>query len=85
MDRQLSHIFRIVSITVTQMQQGGATVEIKARLTRKDKDIKDGLNRLKLKDGEVRSDIIREGTRMILKVRGVIETIDDIETAIERK
>jgi len=60
-------------------------VEIKARLTRKDKDIKDGLNRLKLKDGEVRSDIIREGTRMILKVRGVIETIDDIETAIERK
>jgi Arc/MetJ-type ribon-helix-helix transcriptional regulator len=48
-------------------------LEIKARLTRHDKDIIEGLRRLNLKEGELVSDIVREGVRKVLRERGAIE------------
>ena len=48
-------------------------MEIKARLTRRDSDIKAGLSRLTYREGELVSDIVREGVRMILRKRGAID------------
>ena len=58
--------------------------ELRARLRKRhDRDIKDAVGRLHLEEGEM-SDLVREGFRKVLQERGVMETIDDIETAIER-
>lgn len=61
-------------------------IEIKARLRkRRDRDIRNAIDRLHLDETEeVMSDLVREGVRKELRHRGVLETIDDIETAIER-
>jgi len=60
-------------------------IEIKARLRKRlDKDIHIAMDRLHLEDDEIMSDLVREGFRKELRDRGVMYTVDDIETAIER-
>lgn len=60
-------------------------LELRARLRKRhDRDIRNAVDRLHLEDDEVMSDLVREGFRKVLRERGVMETIDDIETAIER-
>lgn len=60
-------------------------MEIKARLRKRlDRDIRNAMDRLHLGDDEIMSDLVREGFRKELRERGVMETTDDIETAIER-
>ncbi|MDQ7094249.1 hypothetical protein REC12_11675 [Desulfosporosinus sp. PR] len=59
-------------------------IVLRAKLRKwQDRDIENALMRLKLEQGE-RSYLVRRGVRLALKERGVLETIDDIETAIER-
>jgi hypothetical protein len=64
---------------MTQIHQGGGTVEIKARLGKRDRDIKDAMGRLHLEEWETTSDVVREGVRKELRDRGVMETIDDMK------
>lgn len=52
--------------------------ELRARLTRKDNDIKHGMGRLELKEGELHSDIVRDAVRALLVRRGLIQTEDDL-------
>ena len=59
-------------------------MEIKAKLRRSDRDIKEAVSRLRLEEWERMSDLVRDGFRKELVARGVMETVDDIETAIER-
>jgi len=59
-------------------------MQIKAYLRKRhDRDIRDALGRLNPEEGQL-SDIVREGARIVLNRLGVMETVDDIETAIER-
>ena len=61
-------------------------MEIKARLRKRlDRDIRNAMDRLHLGDDEIMSDLVREGFRKELRERGVLETKDDIETAVERR
>lgn len=56
---------------------------LRARLGRRDKDIRRAIKRLDLED-VVLSDLVRDGFRMILKELGVMETVDNIDPIIER-
>ena len=59
-------------------------MEIKARLRKwSDNDLERCLRGLNLKQGQM-SILVRESVRKVLVERGVMETVDDIETAIER-
>lgn len=58
-------------------------MQIKARLRKKDSDIKDAIRRLNPEEGEM-SDIVREGARIVLSRLGVMETIDDMK-CLERR
>lgn len=70
---------------MTQMSAGGDTMEIKARLRRwEDNDLERCLRGLNLKQGQM-SILVREAVRKCLVERGVMETKDDIESAIERR
>jgi hypothetical protein len=54
-------------------------MEVKARIrNRHDKDIRLGISRLNLEEGEM-SDIVREGVRRVLVERGVMQTEDDMK------
>lgn len=60
-------------------------MEIKARLRRwEDNDLERCLRGLNLKKGQM-SILVRESVRRCLVEHGVMETKDDIETAIERR
>lgn len=57
---------------------------IRARLRkRRDRDIRRAVSHLELEEGEL-SDLVREGFRKVLKERGVMGTVDDIKSVIER-
>lgn|GEM_PF-5711488 len=63
--------------------------DLRARLRkRRDRDIQQAVKRLRqdnlIEEGEL-SDWVRDGFRKVLIEKGALETIDDIETAIERK
>jgi len=59
-------------------------IVLRAKLRKwEDRDIDRVVRCLNLQQGEM-SYLVRRGFRMALRERGVMETIDDIETAIER-
>jgi hypothetical protein len=61
------------------------SIVLRAKLRKwQDSDIEGAVKRLQLQQGEM-SFLVRRGFRMALVERGVLETIDDIETAIERR
>lgn len=62
--------------------------DLRARLRKRhDRDIQKAVGQLRrdnlIEDGEL-SDWVRDGFRKVLIEKGFLETIDDIETAIER-
>jgi len=53
--------------------------ELRAKIRRNDRDIRLGVGRLELKEGELPSDIVREAVMLLLIKRGLIGTVDDMK------
>lgn len=59
-------------------------MQIKARLRKRDNDIRDAISRLNPEEVQM-SAIVREGARIVLYRLGVMHTEDDIGSAIGRR
>ena len=60
-------------------------IVLRAKLRKwEDRDIDRAVRKMKLQQGEM-AYLVRRGVRLALRECGVMETIDDLETAIERK